>query len=231
MYNSLNIRKNPKIEDEICNYKSNDTFYFQKVRNFKNNLHELIFNPKRYKEGIKSKININESINNIILNGRTFLEKNQLMEGYNYLSQCINNQIKNPDIFYLFGEICRKIKYMELAEKYLIRCLDFKTHNTNVYISLGLLYQEIKQFKYSNVFFKQYLNNIKNEFVHYNLGINYLLLKKYLKCIYHLTEAIKMNNKCPVYYELRSKAYKEVGQDLLSKKDLSNYNYYKNNIE
>ena len=234
--NKLNLNYNNQEEDFV-NYsnliisqseikKNNNTFISSSPSFcFECDLHKLITEQNIYNKDLNIKAKENKEINKMILNGKTLLQKNKLKKAYDLLrSYIINSNIKNPDLFYLFGETCRKLKYMEDAEKYLLACMNFKNCSPFVYLSLAELYKEIGQIKYSKQFYKKCLLYFNKGNIYYNLSMNYLKLNKPLKALNFITEAINLDKNIPIYYKFRSEVYKVLGHKDLSEKDIFQYN-------
>ena len=80
-----------------------------------------------------------------------------------------------------------------------------------MFYSLGLLYQEVSQFKYSNSFFKLFLQLIDNANVHFQMAKNYSQIGKYIKTAEQLTKAININKEEVEYYKFRAEIYKLIG--------------------
>ena len=195
---------------------------------FECDLQKLITDKNIYNKDLNIKTKENKEINNIILSGKILLQKNKLQKAYNKLSAAVKIGIIHPDLFYLYGEVCRKLKFMEDAQKYLLICLDYKNCSPYVYLSLAQLYKEIGQIKYSKNFYKKCLLYFNKPSIYYNLGINYIKLNKPLKAINCFTEAIKLEPNQPLFYKYRAEIYKSLGHNELYLKDLYNYNIYSN---
>ena len=149
-------------EENIVNYhnlvisqseikKDNNTFLSTSSPSFcfECDLHKLINDKNIYNKDLNIKVKENKEINKMILTGKILLQKNKFKKAYELLQSYIkNSNIKNPDLFYLYGETCRKLKYMEDAEKYLLSCMNYKNCSPYVYLSLAELYKEIGQIKY-----------------------------------------------------------------------------------
>lgn len=247
---SLNILNNiNNIDEDLVNYNSqllishsnknnnnNNSHYNSFISNipsfcFECDLHKLINDKNIYNKDLNQKTKENKQINNIILSGKILLQKNKLNKVYNMLALVIKQGFCHPDLFYLYGEVCRKLKYMEDAEKYLIACLDYKNCSPYVYLSLAQLYKELGQIKYSKNFYKKCLVFFKRSSIYYNLGMNYLKLNKPLKAINCLTEAIQLEPNQPLFYKDRGEIYKNFGHKDLYLKDLYMYNKCMNKID
>ena len=225
-YNSQLILSQSEIKknnhNKHCTYTNNTFFSSSPSFCFECDLHNLINDKNIYNKDLSIRTKENKEINKIILTGKTFLVNNKLNKAYNYLKNYIN--IKNPDLYYLYGETCRKLKFMENAEKYLLLCMNFKNCSPYVYLSLAQLYNEIGQIKYAKQFYKKCLIYFKKGNIFYNLAIIYMKLNKPLKGLNYITEAINLNENVPLYYKLRSNIYKILGHNDLSEKDIYQYN-------
>ena len=225
-YNSQLILSQSEIKknnhNKHCTYTNNTFFSSSPSFCFECDLHNLINDKNIYNKDLSIRTKENKEINKIILTGKTFLVNNKLNKAYNYLKNYIN--IKNPDLYYLYGETCRKLKFMENAEKYLLLCMNFKNCSPYVYLSLAQLYNEIGQIKYAKQFYKKCLIYFKKGNIFYNLAIIYMKLNKPLKGLNFITEAINLNENVPLYYKLRSNIYKILGHNDLSEKDIYRYN-------
>ena len=225
-YNSQLILSQSEIKknnhNKHCTYTNNTFFSSSPSFCFECDLHNLINDKNIYNKDLSLRTKENKEINKIILTGKTFLVNNKLNKAYNYLKNYIN--IKNPDLYYLYGETCRKLKFMENAEKYLLLCMNFKNCSPYVYLSLAQLYNEIGQIKYAKQFYKKCLIYFKKGNIFYNLAIIYMKLNKPLKGLNFITEAINLNENVPLYYKLRSNIYKILGHNDLSEKDIYRYN-------
>ena len=214
-------------QSEINNHNHNGSNFFSTSSSFcfECDLQKLINDKNIYNKDLNIKAQQNKEINKIILKAKTLLVKNKLKKAYDLLLSYINSNIQNPDLYYLYGETCRKLKYMEDAEKYLLDCMNFKNCSPYVYLSLAELYKEIGQIKYSKQFYKKcllYFNSKGN--IYYNLAINYMKLNKPIKALNFITEAIDLGYNIPSYYKLRSDIYQNLGHKDLSEKDLYQYN-------
>lgn len=101
---------------------------------------------------------INYDINKVILEAKTQMKKLNYIKSYEMLKLPIAQGLNHSDVFYLYGETCRICKKLEESEKYLLECLKFEHHSPFVFFSLGLLYQEMQEYKFSILFFKRFLN-------------------------------------------------------------------------
>ena len=242
--NTFNSNLENKVEDDIVNYNSQILLSQSEIKNHNHNqnntntffsssssfcfecdLHKLINDKNIYNKDLNIKSQQNKEINKLILTAKSLLVKNKLNQVYDLLNPYIvNSNIKNPDLYYLYGETCRKLKYMEDAEKYLLDCMNFKNCSPYVYLSLAELYKEIGQIKYSKQFYKKCLLYFNKGNIYYNLAINYMKLNKPIKALNFITEAIDLDKNSPKYYKLRSDIYKNLGHNALSEKDLYQYN-------
>ncbi len=172
-----------------------------------------------YHKNFKQNTEINKSINKVILEGKYLLSKGKYEECYGKLKFLLEKGLNHPDLFYLYGETCRKLKMMEDSEKYLILCLNFENCSPYVYYSLGLLYEECGQYKYSNYFLKKSLNFFNDSNIFFILSKNYFILNKNLKALKRINEAIDKDNSKIEYLKLRCDIYKKIGRSDLSKND------------
>ena len=224
-YNSQLILSQSEINNHNHNHNGSNFFSTSSSFCFECDLQKLINDKNIYNKDLNIKAQQNKEINKIILKAKTLLVKNKLKKAYDLLLSYINSNIQNPDLYYLYGETCRKLKYMEDAEKYLLDCMNFKNCSPYVYLSLAELYKEIGQIKYSKQFYKKcllYFNSKGN--IYYNLAINYMKLNKPIKALNFITEAIDLGYNIPSYYKLRSDIYQNLGHKDLSEKDLYQYN-------
>jgi len=147
------------------------------------------------------------------------MKKFNFKKAYEMLKLPITQGLRHADIYYLFGEVCRILKKLEEGETYLLECLKFEHHSPFVYYSLGLLYQEILQHKYSNCFFKHFVGLLSNSDGHFQLAKSYLALNKTLKSAIHITKAIELNKNCYEYFKFRGGLYGLMGFKELALED------------
>ena len=224
-----NYNNNSKLiltQSEIQNTNYNNTFFSASPSFcFECDLHHLINDKNIYNKDLNIKVKQNKEINKIILKGKSLLQKNRLKKAYELLKEyIINSNIKHPDLFYLYGETCRKLKYMEDAEKFLLACMNFKNCSPYVYLSLAEFYKETGQIIFSKQFYKKCLLYFSKGNIYYNLSFIYMKLNKPLKALNFITEAINLDKNVPAYYKFRSEVYKILGHKDLSEKDIFQYN-------
>lgn len=150
-------------------------------------------------------------LNRSLLQAKTLMKKYKFNSALQLLHSCIQLGIYHSDLFYLYGEVNRILKQFQIAEDYLLLALNFEMHSPYVFYSLGLLYQELSQFKYSNSFFKLFLQLLDKSDVHFQMAKNYSQIGKYVKSAEHLTKAIEMNKECVEYYRFRAEIYRVIG--------------------
>ena len=150
-------------------------------------------------------------LNRTLLQAKTLMKKYKFASAAELLSSAIRLGIYHSDLFYLYGEVNRILKQFQLAEDYLLLALNFEMHSPYVFYSLGLLYQELSQFKYSNSFFKLFLQLLNKADVHFQMAKNYSQLGKYIKAAERLTKAIEGNKECVEYYRFRAEIYRVIG--------------------
>jgi tetratricopeptide (TPR) repeat protein len=174
------------------------------------------FDDKTY---IKNIFNINYDINKLLLESKTLMKKLNFKKAYENLKLPISQGLSHADVYYLFGEICRILKKLEEAETYLLQCLKFEHHSPFVFYSLGLLYQEIEQYKYSVSFFKHFTCLIQTSDAFYQLAKSYFGLNKSLKSAIYITKAINLNANVYEFYKFRSELYDSMGFKELARDD------------
>ena len=106
-------------------------------------------------------------LNKILLKSESLIKHKKYILAYNLLKEIISTGEYHSDLFYLFGELNRILKNYQNAENYLLLALNFEIHSPKVFYSMGLLYQNLKQYYYSNIFFKLYLRLIDDDNVYY----------------------------------------------------------------
>ena len=150
-------------------------------------------------------------LNRTLLQAKTLMKKYKFTSALELLSSAVQVGIYHSDLFYLYGEVNRILKRFQPAEDYLLLALNFEMHSPYVFYSLGLLYQELSQFKYSNSFFKLFLQLINKADVHFQMAKNYSQIGKYIKAAEHLTKAIEGDKECVEYYRFRAEIYRVIG--------------------
>ena len=156
------------------------------------------------------------------------MKKLYFKKAYEMLKIPLSQGLAHSDIFYLYGEVCRILKKFEEGEKYLLHCLKFEHHSPYVFYSLGLLFQEMLQYKYSNTFFKHFVSLISTSDAYYHMSKNYIQLSKNLKAAINITKAIESNKSIPEYYKFRSDIYTSMWYKELAGEDIELANYYSN---
>ena len=164
-------------------------------------------------------------LNKILLKTENLIKHKKYLLAYNLLREIISTGEYHSDLFYLFGEVNRILKNYQNAENYLLLALNFEIHSPNVFYSMGLLYQDLKQYAYSNIFLKLYLRLINTDNAHYLRAKNYAFMGNYLKAAKEMTIAIDLNEECDYYYKFRSEIYNKLGLKEISNEDLNMYNY------
>ena len=167
-------------------------------------------------------------LNKILLKSENLIKHKKYLLAYNLLREIISTGEYHSDLFYLFGEVNRILKNYQNAENYLLLALNFEIHSPNVFYSMGLLYQDLKQYAYSNIFLKLYLRLVNTDNAHYLRAKNYAFMGNYLKAAKEMTNAIDLNEECDYYYKFRSEMYNNLGLKEISNEDLIMYNYIKN---
>ena len=228
---SINLNKKSTIQEEL---KSNNNFnnFIQTnssmVRQYKP-LFSKTINKSYIFPHIQHIKNKNKyELSKILLKTQNLINRKKYLLAYNLLKEIISTGEYHSDLFYLFGEVNRILKNYQNAENYLLLALNFEIHSPKVFYSMGLLYQELKQYDYSNIFLKLYIRLIDNDNAHYLRAKNYALMGNYLKAAKEMTIAIEMNNECDYYYKFRSEIYNKLGLNEISNEDLNMYNFIKN---
>ena len=165
----------------------------------------------------------NSNLSKILLEARDLIKKKKLKQAYILLKQTISTGHQHSDLFYLYGEINRMLNQNSVAENYLINALKFELHSPYVFYSLGLLYQELKEYQNSNKFFKLFHRLMDNADLHFQMGINYFYIRDFINAAEELTKAIDINNECAEYYQFRSEIYKKMGLKEMENEDFRMY--------
>ena len=226
--NLINLNKKNSSDEEL---KSNNNIY-QTTSSIKRQ-YKPLFSKTRNKAYIFPHIqhikNKNKyELNKILLKSENLIKHKKYLMAYNLLKETISCGEYHSDLFYLFGEVNRILKNYQNAENYLLLALNFEIHSPKVFYSMGLLYQDLKQYSYSNIFFKLYLRLIDSDYGHYLRAKNYTLIGEYLKAAKEMTVAIEMNNECDYYYKFRSEIYNKLGLKEISNEDFNMYQFIKN---
>ncbi len=226
--NLINLNKKNSSDEEL---KSNNNIY-QTTSSIKRQYKPLFsktINKAYIFPHIQHIKNKNKyELNKILLKSENLIKHKKYLMAYNLLKETISCGEYHSDLFYLFGEVNRILKNYQNAENYLLLALNFEIHSPKVFYSMGLLYQELKQYDYSNIFLKLYIRLIDNDNAHYLRAKNYALMGNYLKAAKEMTIAIEMNNECDYYYKFRSEIYSKLGLNEISNEDLNMYNFIKN---
>ena len=168
---------------------------------------------------------IKTDLSKILLEARDLIKKLKIKQAYILLKKTISTGIQHSDLFYLYGEVNRLVKQNKVAEEYLLKALKFELHSPYVFYSLGILYQDLKQYQNSNKFFKLFFRLLNNADLHFQMGINYFYMKDYVSAAEELSNAIDLNNECPEYYQFRSEIYKNMGLKEMENEDYNMYQY------
>ena len=226
--NLINLNKKTSIVEEL---KSNNNIY-QTTSSIKRQYKPLFsktINKAYIFPHIQHIKNKNKyELNKILLKSENLIKHKKYLMAYNLLKETISCGEYHSDLFYLFGEVNRILKNYQNAENYLLLALNFEIHSPKVFYSMGLLYQDLKQYSYSNIFFKLYLRLIDSDYVHYLRAKNYTLMGEYLKAAKEMTVAVEMNNECDYYYKFRSEIYNKLGLKEISNEDFNMYQFIKN---
>jgi len=167
------------------------------------------------------KFQFNVDINGIIIETKRHMKKLNYKKAYEMLKLPIIQGVRHSDIYYLFGEVNRIMKVYDDGEKYLLEALLFEKHSPYVFYSLGLLYQEINNFKESVSMFKHFMQILETSDAYFQMSKSYSGLKKYLKAATHITKAINLNPNCYDYFMFRAQIYDVMGFVELSNDDIA----------
>lgn len=171
-----------------------------------------------------SKFRQSKDINEILLEAKSEMKKCNFYKANDILKVAIGKGYFHSDLFYLFGEVKRLMKYYEEAEDYFLLSLKFKHHSYYIYFSLGILYQETSLLEHSNNYYKKFLEHCETADVHFQMAKNYAELKEYLDAADHFTKAIDKKPDCIEYYQFRSEIYKLIGLTQLANDDIKMIN-------
>ena len=230
---SINLRKIKREREEI---KSNNNFFNTTTLSMKTQ-YKPLFSKTINKSFIFPHIqhikNKNRyEMNKILLKSEDLINHKKYILAYNLLKEIISTGEYHSDLFYLFGEVNRILKNYQNAENYLLLALNFEIHSPKVFYSMGLLYHDLKQYSYSNIFLKLFIRLINTDNAHYIRAKNYVMLGDYLKAAKEMTIAIDLNEECDYYYKFRSEIYSKLGLNEIANDDLNMYDYIQNkNIE
>ena len=119
------------------------------------------------------------------------------------------------------------LKQNQVAETYLIKSLKFELHSPYAFFSLGLLYQDMKEYQNSNKFFKLFNRLIDNADVHFQMALNYYNLNDFVNAAEEMSKAIDINGECAEYYLFRSEIYRNMGLKEMENEDDNMYRFIK----
>lgn len=209
--------------------KNNNSLCLSNSSCFECEIRKLIADKQVYNAEFNSAFEVNSYLNSVLLQTKKLLSKNKPEVAYQILSNQIKEGVSHPDLFYLYGESCRLLKKMEESEKYLLHTLNFPNYSPYTLYSLGLLYYEVHQWKYSNIFFKKfiYFCSTDNASLRYLISKNYHMMQKEVKAINHINKAISLEQKS-LFFMLRSEIYAAMGMEDESKKDIETAKYINN---
>jgi len=167
-------------------------------------------------------------INKILLKSQNLIRNHKYISAYNLLNNTIATGEYHSDLFYLFGEVNRILENYKNAEDYLLLALNFEIHSPFVFYSMGLLYQDLNKYDYSNIFFKLFKRLINNDKVHFFIAKNYMMMGQLLEAVKEVSISIEKNHECDYYYKMRSELYDKIGLNEKANDDLDMYNYIRN---
>ena len=164
-------------------------------------------------------------INKILLQSKNLIKNHKYISAYNLLKNTIATGEYHSDLFYLFGEVNRILENYKNAEDYLLLALNFEIHSPFVFFSMGLLYQDLNKYDYSNIFLKLFKRLIDNDKVHFFIAKNYMMMGQLLEAVKEVSIAIEKNQECDNYYKMRSELYDKIGLNERADEDLRMSNY------
>ena len=218
--NNINSNINNNINSPF--HKGSDNFN-KKIALY--NLSNKDTNKSRDNKNKDKENKMKTDLSKILLEARDLIKKLKIKQAYVLLKKTISTGIQHSDLFYLYGEVNRLVKQNKVAEEYLLKALKFELHSPYVFYSLGILYQDLKQYQNSNKFFKLFFRLLNNADLHFQMGINYFYMKDYVSAAEELSNAIDLNNECPEYYQFRSEIYKNMGLKEMENEDYNMYQY------
>ena len=236
--NNISIKNQRYLTPKNTKVKIN----FNSLDKENNLLDSFLINRKRYKPIFSKNINkrlildhnihiLNKNkikLNKILLQAQSLIKNYKYNSAYYLLRNTIATGEYHSDLFYLYGEVNRRLQNYETAEDYLLLALNFEIHSPYVFYSMGLLYQNINQYNYSNVFFRLFQRLIDNDNIHFLIAKNYMEIGELLKAAKEITIAIEKNKENDLYYKLRSEIYDKIGLKEMSNEDLNMYNFIQN---
>ena len=225
----LGLQNKPKTNNTQLNSNNNYTNinspfhkdsdnYTKKLALYNLNQNNVNKNKDKDKEN-----KLKTDLSKILLEARDLIKKLKIKQAYILLKKTILTNIQHSDLFYLYGEINRLIKQYKTAEFYLLKAIKFELHSPYVFYSLGLLYQELKEYQNSNKFFVLFYRLMNNADLHFQMGLNYFCMKNYVNAADELTKAIELNEECAEYYQFRSEIYKKMGLKQMEDEDFRMY--------
>ena len=221
-----NKNKNSNSNNKYTNINSpfhkNSENYAKKIALY--NLYDKDYIKNKNKDRNKEN-KLKFDLSKILLEARDLIKKLKIKQAYILLKKTIETNTQHSDLFYLYGEVNRIIKQYKTAEFYLLKATKFELHSPYVFYSLGLLYQEIKEYQNSNKFFLLFYRLMDNADLHFQMGLNYFYLKDFVNAAEELSKAIELNSECAEYYQFRSEIYKKMGLKQMEDEDFRMYWY------
>ena len=226
---SQNVNNKKKSNNFNTNYNNISSPFNKPSDNYNKKL--ALYNLNK-KDVSKSKSNDNKNENKItmdlskiLLESRDLIKKLKIKQAYILLKKTISTGIKHSDLFYLYGEVNRLIKQYKTSEDYLLKAVKFELHSPYAFYSLGILYQELKEYQNSNKFFNLFYRLMDNADLHLQMAINYFYMKDYVNAADEISKAIDIDRECAEYYQFRSEIYKKMGLKEMENEDFNMYWY------
>ena len=88
-----------------------------------------------------------------LFNSKKYQEVKELLEKAVY-----ERGVIHADVYYLCGEVNRRLNHLLIAEQMLLKCLTFEFHSPFTYASLGFLYRDLGNTTRACALFKRALD-------------------------------------------------------------------------
>lgn len=158
---------------------------------------------KKFDFQFKEKFKVYDNVvNTIILEVKNLMKKenfSNLTKAYNLIKQYFKcklgtKEAQHSDLFYLLGEVCRKLNFEKEAEINLLEALRYEDHPTKCYLSLGLLYlNDTNLYDVSIKMLEKYNSLVKNNhFSYYILATAYLKINDFKSSLKNIDIALKL---------------------------------------
>ena len=129
---------------------------------------------------------------------------------------------QHSDAFFLSGEIDRQLGLYDIAEEKLLRAMTYQVFTPKVFFSLGLIYNEKRDYQKAIRCLKKFLFSIETPEAHFQLGRALMDTNNLNDAAIHLSRAIILDPEEPDYYLLRARWYELQGLQELAQDDYKN---------